>query len=96
MAIIQATSVFVFERIEPGQASVRWVGPMDMFKNAAITVTAHAFEGIGPSVSLTMNVTGFSVEMRPPSGERILWFNVGNTSSIPVRSFHVRISAITE
>lgn len=94
MAAVDITNLFYFSRLDPGQSSHWWVGPWDAWKNATITCTAHAFEGIGPTETLTMSTRVLRVENRPPFAERIVWIEVTNLSRIPVRSFHVYISAV--
>jgi hypothetical protein len=96
MATAHLFRLFYFDRLEPGLTYSYWVGPADVFRNAAITCTAHAFEGIGPTEPLTMRTQMVGLENRPPSADRIVWFEVTNTSRIPIRSFHVFFSAVTE
>lgn len=96
MATVHLFSNFYFDRLEPGQTYGYWQGPMDAYRNATIAVTAHAFEGIGPTETLTMRTEMVGLENKPPAAERIVLFEVTNTSRIPIRSFHVFFSAVTQ
>jgi hypothetical protein len=96
MATVHIFRNFFFDRLEPGQRYGYWMGPMDAYRNATITCTAHGFEGIGPTETLTMSTQVVGLENKPPHAERIVLFEVINTSRIPIRSFHVFFSAVTE
>ncbi len=72
MATVHLFSNFYFDRLEPGLTYGYWQGPVDAYRNATITVTAHAFEGIGPTESLTMRTEIVGLENKPPAAERIV------------------------
>jgi hypothetical protein len=95
MATVHLLSNFYFDRLEPGRTYGYWAGPADVYRNATITVTAHAYEGIGPSQPLTMRTEMVGLEIKGTTADRIVWFEVTNTSPIPIRSFHVYFSAVT-
>lgn len=95
MATVHLSSNFHFDRLQPGETKPYWVGPADAWRNATITVTAHAFEGIGPTETLTMRTEMVGLENQPPAADRIVLYEVTNTSRIPIRSFHVFFSAVT-
>jgi hypothetical protein len=79
------------DRLEPGQDYGLWFGPMDMFANAAITVTAHPYEPLFETTSISIQETTLQWKS---NGDRIVWVTLRNTSAVPIRSFYVFISAV--
>ena len=78
-------------RLEPNVHYGYWFGPMDMFRNSAITVTAHPYEPIFETTSISIQETTLQWKS---NGDRIVWVTLVNTSAVPIRSFYVFIGAI--
>lgn len=91
MANVSFTSMHIATQMPPGVDVGFWVGPADMFQYSAITVTAHPYEPLSETTSISVQETTLQWKS---NGDRIVWVTLRNTSAVTIRSFYLLISAI--
>jgi hypothetical protein len=89
--VVLLNPLSIVDRLPPGTPRTWGIGPADLYKYAAITVTAHGYE---PLVEDTqMSVDEVTVQERSV-GDVIIWVTVRNTGASTIRSFYLYICTI--